>query len=193
MDKPRFTSLGSPRLILRHFSDSDLEPFFTYRNNPEVARYQDWESIGRQEASEFIQEQKLSQPGNAGEGFQFAIELIETGEMIGDCYLMVKEGDSHQAEIGVTLSPRYQRRGLASEAVTCVLDYVFGELSLHRAVAITDCENVASVALLERLGMRREGHFMQNVWFKGKWADEYVYAILQDEWLRIRDAGSSAS
>ena len=174
MDNSRFTSLGSPRLILRHFSDSDLEPFFTYRNNSEVARYHDWESIGRQEASEFIQQQRLSQPGVAGEGFQFAIELRETGKLIGDCYLMVKEDDSLQAEIRVTLSHVHQGMGLASEAVACVLDYVFGELSLHRVIAITDCENVASIALLERLGMRRDGHFMQNVWFKGKWSAEYL-------------------
>ncbi len=44
-------------------------------------------------------------------------------------------------------------------------------------------ENTASIALLERLGLRRDGHFIQNVWFKGKWADEYLYAILQHEWL----------
>ena len=193
MDNSRFTSLESPRLVLRHFGESDLEPFLAYRNNPEVARYQDWDSIGRQEASEFIQGQRLSQPGNPGEGFQFAIELRETGKLIGDCYLMVKEEDALQAEIGVTLSLQHQGRGLASEAVTCVLDYVFVELRLHRVVAITDCENDASVALLERLGMRREGHFIRNIWFKGKWGDEYLYAILKDEWLSMRDAGSSAS
>ena len=73
-----------------------------------------------------------------------------------------------------------------------MLDYVFGELSLHRVIAITDCENVASIALLERLGMRRDGHFMQNVWFKGKRSAEYLYAILKDEWLSIRDADSLA-
>ena len=59
----------------------------------------------------------------------------------------------------------------------------FDTFDLHRIIAITDCENIASVALLERLGMRREGHFIQNIWFKGKWGDEYLYAILKEEWL----------
>jgi RimJ/RimL family protein N-acetyltransferase len=53
---------------------------------------------------------------------------------------------------------------------------------LHRIIAICDVENQASVRLLERLGMRREGHYIENYWFKGKWASEYLYAILADEW-----------
>jgi len=53
---------------------------------------------------------------------------------------------------------------------------------MHRVIAMTACENVASVALLERLGLRREGHFRQSVWLKGKWEDEYLYAMLQEEW-----------
>ncbi len=72
-----------------------------------------------------------------------------------------------------------------------VLTYAFLTFDLHRIIAITDCENTASVALLERLGMRREGHFLQNAWFKGKWGDEYLYAILKEEWLRKQ--GTKAS
>ena len=192
MDKSGFTSLEPPRLVLRHFNESDLEPFLAYRNDPEVARYQLWNSISREKASDFIQQQRSIQPGNAGRGFQFAIEMRETGELIGDCYLKIKEEDALQAEIGVTLSPQHQRRGFASEAVSNVLEYAFMQLGLHRVVAITDCENEASVALLDGLGMRREGHFIQNIWFKGKWGDEYLYAILKDEWLGMRDMGSPA-
>ena len=71
-------------------------------------------------------------------------------------------------------------------AGTHVLDYAFGSLGLHRIIAIADCRNAPSWALLERLGMRREGHFVENSWFKGDWADEYLYAILRHEWLSKR-------
>jgi RimJ/RimL family protein N-acetyltransferase len=161
--------------------DSDLEPFVAYRNDPEVARYQSWEGISELEARAFLQEQKERQPGVAGQWFQIAIELKETGMLVGDCALKIEEHDERQAEIGYTLSQAYQGRGIASEAVSCILKYVFVGLQLHRIIAIADCENVASVALLERLRFRREGHFHQNVWFKGKWGDEYLYAMLQEE------------
>ena len=181
-----FTMLETTRLRLRHFTDADLALFMAYRNDPEVARYQGWEGISEPEARTFLQEQEGVQPGVPGHWFQIAIELKETGMLVGDCALKIEEHDERQAEIGSTLSRAYQGRGIASEAVSCVLEYAFVTLGLHRVIAITDCENAASVALLERLGLRREGHFRQNVWFKGKWGDEYLYAMLQEEWRNIR-------
>jgi RimJ/RimL family protein N-acetyltransferase len=165
------------------FEDSDLAPFMSYRNDPEVARYQAWETCTEQEATAMIEELKSQQPGTPGEWFQFAIELKKTGVLIGDCGLKT-EADGRQAEIGFTLSREHHGKGYASEAVSCLLDYAFGDLGLHRVVAITDHENEPSVALLERLGMRREGHFIQNAWFKGRWTSEFLYAVLAGEWLR---------
>ena len=181
-----FTTFETPRLRLRHFRDADLALFMAYRNDPEVARYQGWEGISEPEARAFLQEQKEVQPGVPGHWFQIAVELKEAGMLVGDCALKMEEHDERQAEIGYTLSRAYQGRGIASEAVSCVLEYAFVTLGLHRVIAITDCENVASVALLERLGLRCEGHFRQNVWLKGKWRDEFLYAMLREEWRSTR-------
>ncbi len=115
---------------------------------------------------------------------QIAIEFKETEKLIGDCYFIINEYDKQQAEIGYSLARAYQGQGFATEAISCWVTYAFITFNLHRIIAITDCENAASIALLERLEMRREGHFIQNIWFKGKWGDEYLYAILKEEWLR---------
>ena len=178
-----FVRLESERLVLRRFADSDLEPFLAYRNDPEVARYQSWDSYTEREATAMIEEMKSLQPGTPGEWFQFAIESKETGALLGDCALRVEE-DGRQAEVGFTLAREHQGRGYASEAVSRLLDYAFGDLGLHRVFAITDQENEPSFTLLERLGMRREGRFVRNAWFKGIWSSEYLYAVLRDEWLR---------
>jgi RimJ/RimL family protein N-acetyltransferase len=180
-------NLESSRLILRNFADSDLPAFLCYRNDPEVARYQSWESISEADAYAFIQEQKKLRPGIAGQWFQFAIEIKETGVLAGDCALRVNELDVRQGEIGFTISRENQRNGFGTEAVRRMLDYTFMVLGLHRVIAITDSHNKPSANLLERLGMRREGHFIQNVWFKGKWGDEFWYAVLKDEWHRLRE------
>jgi RimJ/RimL family protein N-acetyltransferase len=177
-----FAGLETARLRLRQFALDDLAHFRSYRNDPDIARYQSWSEFSEQEAVDFIAAQKALRPGVPGQWFQFAIELKATNALIGDCALKIDEHEPRQAEIGFTLAREHQGRGYASEAVSRVLDYAFRALCLHRVVAITDCENAPSVALLERLGMRREGHFKQNVWFKGKWGDEYLYAILRAEW-----------
>ena len=184
MNEVVFTSLESQRLLLRRFDESDLLQFLAYLNDPLVARYQSWESYTEQQARDVIQEQRNLDPGLPGRWFTFAVELKVEGALIG--HVALKMQDHQQAEIGFTFSRGYQGKGLACEAATCVLDFVFTKLELHRVIAIADCENERSVALLNRLGMRREGHFVQNIWFKGKWGDEYLYAILRAEWLRKR-------
>ena len=190
MNNVVFSRLESARIVLRPFRDADLPSFLAYRNDPEVAKYQSWESLNKQEAHTFVQEQKTLQPGVPGRWFQFAIQLKETGRLVGDCGLKVHPQDAQLAEVGFTLSRDYQSKGLASETVSSLLDYAFIHLGLHRTIAITDCRNAPCVALLERLGLRREGHFVQNVWFKGMWGDEYLYAVLRDEWLHKRDKQS---
>jgi RimJ/RimL family protein N-acetyltransferase len=131
---------------------------------------------------------RSAEPGSPGEWFQFAVVLKGTEQLIGDCGLKTEE-DVRQAEIGVTFAREHQGKGYAYEAVSRLLDYAFGDLGVQRVVAIADRQNAPSVALLERLGMRREGSFIRNVWFKGHWASEYLYAILRDEWLRRHERG----
>ena len=179
--------LETPRLILRPFQDSDLEVFAAYRSDPEVARYQGWDApYSADKAMEFIAEMKHKQPATQSEWYQFAIELRQSRQLVGDCAFHLLDGDPHQAEIGFTLARQYQRRGYAAEAVTRLLDYLFRDLNLHRVIASCDVDNHASARLLERMGMRCEGHFIENIWFKGSWGSEYLYALLQREWMLSR-------
>jgi RimJ/RimL family protein N-acetyltransferase len=184
MEPSSFSQIETPRLRLRRFTDADLPTFFAYRNDPEIARYQSWERISLEGAQAFIDEQKLERLGAPGSWFQFAIELKATAAHIGDCMLHVRADEPREGEIGYTLARSYHRQGFASEAVRAVLDYAFETLGLQRITASVDCANTPSVALLERVGMRRERHLIQHTWFKGRLCDEYLYAILRDEWLR---------
>jgi RimJ/RimL family protein N-acetyltransferase len=187
MDRTSFVDIESPRLVLRRFADADLAAFLAYLNDPLVARYQSWESYTEQQAREVIEQQQGREPGVPGQWFTFAAELKETKALVGHVALSVKEADPRQAEIGFTFAREYQGRGLAREAAERVLGYAFDVLGMHRVVAVADCENVRSVALLGRLGMRREAHFVENIWFKGAWGSEYLYAMLRREWESRRD------
>ena len=178
-----FNRLETSRLIIRRFAAVDLAALLAYRNDPEIARYQSWVSYTEEEARDFVHEQAVAEPGIPGEWFQFAIEAKAGVGLIGDCALKIDAHDHRLGEIGFTLARHQQGHGYAREAVSRVLDFAFAELGLHRVVAITDCRNHPAVALLEKLGLRREGHFLQNIWFKGEWGDEYSYAVLKQEWV----------
>lgn len=182
MEQGRFTGLESRRVLVRRLRGSDLGPFVGYRNDPEVARYQYWDGYSEERARALIRASEQEEPFVPGEWFQFAVELKETGALAGDLGVKV-DPDGMQAEIGYTFAREEQGKGYASEAVARLLDHAFRELGLHRVYAVTDQENRSSFALLERLGLRREGAFVQNAWFKGRWSSEYLYATLREEWL----------
>lgn len=177
--------LETKRLKMRAFQDRDIKGFAEYRSDPDVAKYQDWDTpYSVEKATQFIAKNKVIRPGTPGEWHQIAIELKDGNNLIGDCVFHILAEDAQQAEIGFTLSRMYQGQGYATEAVTRLLDYLFGDLHLHRIRATCDAENLASSKLLERLGMRREAYFVENIWFKGKWGSEYAYGLLQHEWTK---------
>jgi RimJ/RimL family protein N-acetyltransferase len=170
------------RLVLGRLDPSDVDALLAYRNDPEVARYQSWDGMTLAEANDLVASQAERVPGAAGDWFQFAVRLKADGRLVGDFGLFVEAGDARLGELGFTFDRAHQGRGLATEAATALLRFAFWTLSLHRLKAIVDCRNAPAIRLLERLGFRREGHFLQHTWFKGAWCDEYLYALLRSDW-----------
>ncbi len=180
-----FQPLETERIRLREFRDEDLPTLIAYRRDPDVAQYQSWNPLTEESARQFLQALRATEPGTRGQWYQIAIAERQSDRLLGDCALLVREDDPEQAEIGYTLARQSQGQGYGTEAVARLLDYLFGSLRLHRVIAYVDTRNTPSVALLERLAFRREGHFRQSFWLKGHWIDEYLYALLRAEW---RDA-----
>ena len=174
--------LDSPRLLLRRLELSDANAVFKYRSDPATQECQLWAPRSLHEVEEFITKRIAFSPNISGTWFQFAICLRASGEVIGDCGVRFPDDDSEQVEIGVTLSPSHQGSGFATEAMAAVIRYVFKTLHKHRVFASVDPGNLASIKLLERLGMRKEAHHRESLWFKGRWADDLVYALLAREW-----------
>ncbi|MBK5431980.1 MULTISPECIES: GNAT family N-acetyltransferase [Bacillus] len=170
------------RLILRRLSIDDAKYFHFYRSNPEVAKFQSWDNYQYHEAETFVNEQINNNPNQPGTWFQFAIALAENNKMIGDCALHTLLSEPRIVEIGFTLSPEYQGNGYATEAIYALLYYIFHSLGKHKVIAFSDVRNNKSISVLERVGMRREGHLLQNYMLKGQWIDEYQYSILKSEW-----------
>ena len=179
------THLAGARVRLRPLSLEDLDRLVAYRSDPEVARHQAWDSYDAAAALALITEMADSTPGRPGRWHQWGIEEIVTGQLVGDCGLFTQE-DGVQGEIGFTLAPDAQGRGLATEAVTLVLQTAFGRLGFHRVVANTDPLNARSAALLARLGFRHEGRSIESVRIRGAWVDDERFALLAREW-RARD------
>ena len=172
------------RVRLRPVVDSDLAAMVTYRGDPAVCRFLPFEPQSADDIRERIGHLfgGTSLEGERG-GVVLAVERVEDATVIGDLVLFHLDADAGSAEIGWVVSPVAAGRGLATEAVRALIDTAFSVYGLRRLVARIDADNARSIALAERLGMRREAHLIENEWFKGRWSDEVDYAILAREWM----------
>ncbi len=170
------------RLILNALRREDAAAVFAYRADPEVQRHQSWAPASVEEVAPFLIGDAPTQPGTPGTWFQFGIRLRASGALIGDLGVHTDADDSRQAELGITIAPWEQRRGLGSEALAGMITWLFTTRNLHRIHASVDPRNTGSVAMLRRVGLRQEAHFHRSLWFKGEWADDLVFAVLASEW-----------
>ena len=169
--EPSFPRLEGSRVRLRQFEERDLAEFARYRALPEVARYQSWESYTLEDAKRLYAKQQGAY-GAPGSWHQVAIADTANDSLLGDCALHFLE-DGQELEIGFTLAPEHQGRGLAREAVSLLLDHAFAAMKLRRVLTKTDAENLPAQKLLLALGFRKEAE--REVLFKGKQGREFDF------------------
>jgi RimJ/RimL family protein N-acetyltransferase len=171
------------RLRLRPFEPGDLDALVAIHGDPEVVRYLYFDVRDRDELRTVLGEKRqrvvLAKEGDA---LNLAAVLAATGELVGDVTLFWRSEQHRQGEVGYVMHPAHGGRGYATEATRALLRIGFDELGLHRIIGRLDARNRASARVLERIGMRREAHLVENELVKGEWTDEVVYALLDREW-----------
>jgi ribosomal-protein-alanine N-acetyltransferase len=185
--------LTTERLILREFSASDWPAVLAYQSNPLYLRYYEWTARTPQEVREFVQMFLAQQQEDPRRKFQLAVVLKATGQLIGNCGIRMQSADAHQADIGYELDPQHWGQGHATEAARAVVQFGFTRFRLHRIWSWCIADNVGSARVLEKLGMRQEGRLRENDYFKGRWRDTLLYAILDYEWQAQQHVSGSGS
>ncbi|HEX3328510.1 MAG TPA: GNAT family N-acetyltransferase [Gaiellales bacterium] len=166
--------MPAERVTLRRLRPGDLMALQAYRNDPEVGRYQGWEPMTDAAAAAMITEMAAASCPTPGDWVQIAIADAATDELLGDIGLHVS-ASGEEAELGITLAPSAQGRGLAAEAARALIGMLREYTQVRRLVGITDVQNTASARLLERLGMRFEAE--EEIIFRGQPCVEARYAL----------------
>ncbi len=191
--EPTRFPLRTARLVLRPFTRDDLSALHGLYGREDVIRYLYWQAQTLDEARAMIERiLPMTAIGPDADQLRLAVCLpgAEPGapdQVIGDFSLWRTSREHGQAEIGFVLHPDHHGHGYGLEGMTALLRLAFTDGGLHRVVGRCDARNAPSARLMERLGMRREAHFVENEFVKGEWTDELVYAILDREWLSARD------
>jgi RimJ/RimL family protein N-acetyltransferase len=167
-------------LTLRRFDRDDAADVLAYRSDPAVARHQYWEPFDAGGVATLLADQAYVEPGMFGVPLILAAEY--EGKVVGDLPLTVNVPEHAQGEVGFSFNQAYTGRGLASRALAGVLGFGFVQLGLHRITAATFTDNERAWRLMERVGMRREAHFVHDGFVRGRWVDVFAYGMLEDEW-----------
>ena len=174
--------LESERLALREFVKEDWQRVLEYQSDPLYLRFYEWAERTPEAVQKFIDMFLDNQKQEPRTKFQMAVTLKSNNLLIGNCGVRLDTIDAHQADIGYELDPKYWNNGYATEAAHAIVDFGFSRFGVHRIWSWCIADNVGSAHVLEKLGMRLEGHLRENEFYKGRWWDTLMYAILADEW-----------
>ena len=172
--------IRTERLLLRPFRESDYDDLFEFLFQLEDDEFEGYPGITYENGRKHLKYR-------LGSKTFYAIELMESGKVIGN--ISCGNRDYAAGEVGYIVNKRYQRRGYAAEALSAVFAQAFLE-GAHRIYAECDPRNIPSWKLLEEVGLQREAHFRQNIWFHRNengdpiWKDTLVYAILENDMAR---------
>ncbi len=179
--------LETKRLVLREFVKDDWQAVLAYQSDPLYLRYNDWTERTPEAVQEFIGMFLNHQQQEPRTKFQLAVVLKSNNQLIGNCGVRMEKAHAHEADIGYELSPKHWNQGYATQATHAIVDFGFSHFGVNRIWANCVADNVGSAHVLEKLGMKLEGRLRENKYFKGRWWDTLIYAILVDEWKAHKD------
>jgi RimJ/RimL family protein N-acetyltransferase len=175
--------IETKRLLLRPFTQDDFTAVHAYASNVENILYMPWGPNSEEDTHAFIERTIRNATVEPRREFEFAIELKESNRLIGGGEICLHDGN--EGSCGWCLHMDHWRYGYGTEFAAALLKFGFEELKLRRIYAKCNSDNYGSFRIMERNGMRNEAHFkkvrMDNI-KPGGWQDEYLYAILLDEW-----------
>ncbi|HEX5949847.1 MAG TPA: GNAT family protein [Actinomycetota bacterium] len=179
--------IQTERLVLRAFEPGDFDAVYAMRSNPDVVRYLYWDVHTEDQARRALGD-RIGFRSIHHEGDVLALAAVPRGanDMVVDVILRCVSEAHSLAEIGYIVHPDHQGNGYATEAARAVLAIAFDEAGFHRVIGSLEARNAASARVLEKLGMRREAHLVENEWVKGEWQSEVLYAMLDREWRSLR-------
>ncbi len=179
----RDVHLETPRLVLREFRESDWPRLHAIESDPEGVRYQSFGPRTPEESQDYARRHARHAHQVPRDTWDLVLTLRGADAMIGRCGLGLTGDAPGDAQLWYQIDRPLWGRGYATEAARALVAAGFTELDLHRIWADCDPRNAASIRVLEQLGFRREGHLVENAWFKGEWVDTLLYALLRREWF----------
>jgi [ribosomal protein S5]-alanine N-acetyltransferase len=176
-------SFQTPNLLIRDFQPDDFEAFFATTSDPEYQQYYPEHETSRLFLKNIFNRILADSVVQNRMKYQLGFCLL-SGELIGTCGVRIEDIEHRQASFGCAVAREYWGNSFAYEASSAIIDYAFSSLAVHRIYAETIACNWRARRLAGRLGMRQEALLKEVKFFRDRWWDTAVYAVLKDEWKK---------
>jgi [ribosomal protein S5]-alanine N-acetyltransferase len=165
------------RLILRNFTLDDFDAVHKYASDPEVSKYEPWGPNSEQETQEYLERLIKSEEQSPRRGYELAVILKDSGELIGSGRIGPDKHLINQISIGYTINPKYQGQGYATELTCKLIEVGFSELKAKLVFATCDVLNKPSKRVMEKAGMTQVDLIKDHMEIKGRMRDSYRFEI----------------
>ena len=177
-----FTPIRTERLLIRPFRSDDTAGLVARRNDPAVAKYQNWLLPFTSEQAEKLVSELIAMEGPENEKWWMAIVAdAASGETLGDLAVHLT-WEGRTAEVGYTFATAHWGQGYAVEALTALIEYLFDDLDVTRVFGMLHPDNPASAMVLERAGLLFEGHTKSSFWLGDEVSDDWIYGLTRPDW-----------
>ncbi|UOQ49808.1 GNAT family N-acetyltransferase [Gracilibacillus caseinilyticus] len=170
--------IETDRLIIKKFEECDADEVFTIYNDEHTCQYLLHERWTNENKHAHFQKKLANHTLTQNNSISLAV--LYRSQVIGDLSVWYT-GMKDTVEVGYTFLRTIGGQGFATESVKALMSYLFQEYGVHRVQATLDARNEASIKLCERVGMRKEAHFIQNFWNKAEWTDSIVFGMLASD------------
>jgi [ribosomal protein S5]-alanine N-acetyltransferase len=175
-------TLQTSRLIFREISTNDLSDIHILLSLPETDKFN---TLGIpnsiQETEKIISDWLVGQNARPQTSYIFCLDLVTAKQFIGLIALNLGTPNYKTAEVWFKIHLDHWNKGYTTEALEKLIEFGFKELGLHRIEAGCAVENIASIKVLEKVGMTKEGMKRKKLPIRGEWKDNYFYAILEED------------
>jgi ribosomal-protein-alanine N-acetyltransferase len=153
-----------------------------FASDVENVQYMDWGPNSKDDTNNFLSDVQNTYQANPRKAFEFAVIFKSTNQLIGSCGIRIQSNINRHGDFGYILSKAYWNQRLGKELAAELVRFGFSDLKLHRIWATCAPDNIASQTVLERIGLKKEGHLRQNIFHRGQWRDSILYSILEGKY-----------
>ncbi len=176
-------TIETDRLVFREFTLDDFPSCHAYAEDPVVSEFQSWGPNTEEDTRFFLKLTINQQKDIPRKTFEFALIEKATKHHIGGAGIRIQPTPNNEGAIGYSLARGSWGKGLGTEACQAIIKFGFEDLELNRIWALVVPENQASVHVLEKSGLKREGTLRQGLKVRGQFIDCYLYATIKSDFL----------